>query len=141
MNNGCRPSLREDVEDVSGTVGSVWAVTGAEIGSRLSSPFPAQSRRNQSLSNHIARSNTAIGLPFPRGGPSEADEKSRAAPTWGVEPQSNDPFFARIVKPSSRPIPAMSSSLPGNRELPASQYDLSTYMGRVRHSLGLTDPR
>ncbi|KAF4783322.1 tricarboxylate carrier [Colletotrichum scovillei] len=34
----------------------------------------------------------------------------------------------------------MSASLPGSRELPASQYDLSTYMGRVRHNLGLTDP-
>ncbi|EQK98589.1 Tricarboxylate/iron carrier [Ophiocordyceps sinensis CO18] len=34
----------------------------------------------------------------------------------------------------------MSSSLPGNRELPVSQYDLSTYMGRVRHAIGLTDP-
>ncbi|PHH60669.1 hypothetical protein CDD81_1355 [Ophiocordyceps australis] len=34
----------------------------------------------------------------------------------------------------------MSSSLPGSRELPASQYDLSTYAGRVRHAMGLTDP-
>ncbi|KAK7428620.1 Sideroflexin FSF1 [Neonectria magnoliae] len=34
----------------------------------------------------------------------------------------------------------MSSSLPGSRELPASQYDLNTYMGRVRHAMGLTDP-
>ncbi|KAI9166592.1 Sideroflexin fsf1 [Paramyrothecium foliicola] len=34
----------------------------------------------------------------------------------------------------------MSSSLPGNRELPASQYDLKTYWGRVQHALGLTDP-
>jgi hypothetical protein len=34
----------------------------------------------------------------------------------------------------------MSSSLPGGRELPASQYDLSTYFGRVKHSLGITDP-
>ncbi|KAF7552823.1 hypothetical protein G7046_g7285 [Stylonectria norvegica] len=34
----------------------------------------------------------------------------------------------------------MSSSLPGARELPASQYDLGTYMGRVRHAIGLTDP-
>ncbi|CAM1505236.1 Fc.00g108730.m01.CDS01 [Cosmosporella sp. VM-42] len=34
----------------------------------------------------------------------------------------------------------MSSSLPGSRELPASQYDLGTYMGRVRHAVGLTDP-
>lgn len=35
----------------------------------------------------------------------------------------------------------MSASLPGSRELPASQYDLSTYWGRARHSMGLTDPR
>ncbi|KAL8366934.1 hypothetical protein RB595_009130 [Gaeumannomyces hyphopodioides] len=35
----------------------------------------------------------------------------------------------------------MSASLPGNRELPDSQYDLSTYWGRVRHAAGLTDPR
>ncbi|KAF6838773.1 tricarboxylate carrier [Colletotrichum plurivorum] len=34
----------------------------------------------------------------------------------------------------------MSSSLPGSRELPASQYDLGTYWGRVRHNMGLTDP-
>ncbi|UNI13977.1 Sideroflexin FSF1 [Purpureocillium takamizusanense] len=34
----------------------------------------------------------------------------------------------------------MSSSLPGSRELPVSQYDLGTYMGRVRHSIGITDP-
>ncbi|KAI9752741.1 MAG: Homocysteine synthase [Chaenotheca gracillima] len=35
----------------------------------------------------------------------------------------------------------MSSSIAGNRELPASQYDLSTYWGRVRHSADLSDPR
>lgn len=40
-----------------------------------------------------------------------------------------------------RPCPAMSSSLPGSRDLPISQYDLGTYMGRVRHSIGITDPR
>lgn len=34
----------------------------------------------------------------------------------------------------------MSASLPGNRDLPASQYDLSTYWGRVRHSANLSDP-
>ncbi|KAJ0164332.1 putative mitochondrial transport protein fsf1 [Colletotrichum tanaceti] len=34
----------------------------------------------------------------------------------------------------------MSASLPGGRELPASQHDLSTYWGRVRHIMGLTDP-
>ncbi|KAI6780125.1 mitochondrial transport protein-like protein [Emericellopsis cladophorae] len=34
----------------------------------------------------------------------------------------------------------MSASLPGSRELPQSQYDLKTYMGRVRHSVGMTDP-
>ncbi|KAJ4169866.1 Sideroflexin FSF1 [Fusarium falciforme] len=34
----------------------------------------------------------------------------------------------------------MSASLPGTRELPASQYDLETYMGRVRHAIGITDP-
>ncbi|KAL3954848.1 hypothetical protein ACCO45_010411 [Purpureocillium lilacinum] len=34
----------------------------------------------------------------------------------------------------------MTSSLPGSRELPASQYDLTTYMGRVRHSMSITDP-
>lgn len=41
-------------------------------------------------------------------------------------------------------IPAraiMSASLPGSRELPASQYDLSTYWGRVRHSADISDPR
>ncbi|PVH86902.1 Tricarboxylate/iron carrier [Cadophora sp. DSE1049] len=35
----------------------------------------------------------------------------------------------------------MSASLPGGRELPASQYDLSTYWGRVRHSANISDPR
>ncbi|KUI64563.1 putative mitochondrial transport protein FSF1 [Cytospora mali] len=35
----------------------------------------------------------------------------------------------------------MSASLPGNRELPESQYDLSTYWGRVRQTAGITDPR
>ncbi|SPQ22699.1 1037d57e-c369-4357-9a57-93530facb6bb [Thermothielavioides terrestris] len=35
----------------------------------------------------------------------------------------------------------MSASLPGSRALPESQYDLSTYWGRVRHTAGITDPR
>ncbi|KAI7483585.1 sideroflexin-5 [Hortaea werneckii] len=35
----------------------------------------------------------------------------------------------------------MSASLPGNRDLPSSQYDLKTYWGRVRHSIDLSDPR
>ncbi|KAL1860957.1 Sideroflexin FSF1 [Paecilomyces lecythidis] len=35
----------------------------------------------------------------------------------------------------------MSASLPGNRELPASQYDLSTYWGRVRQAADISDPR
>ncbi|KAJ9628846.1 Sideroflexin FSF1 [Taxawa tesnikishii (nom. ined.)] len=35
----------------------------------------------------------------------------------------------------------MSASLPGSRDLPASQYDLSTYWGRVKHSAQLADPR
>ncbi|KAI9865505.1 MAG: hypothetical protein M1824_002244 [Vezdaea acicularis] len=35
----------------------------------------------------------------------------------------------------------MSASLPGNRELPASQFDLNTYWGRVRHSANISDPR
>ncbi|KAK1765638.1 Tricarboxylate/iron carrier [Phialemonium atrogriseum] len=35
----------------------------------------------------------------------------------------------------------MSASIPGRRELPESQYDLSTYWGRVRHNAGITDPR
>ncbi|KAH8673775.1 Tricarboxylate/iron carrier [Xylariales sp. PMI_506] len=35
----------------------------------------------------------------------------------------------------------MSASLPGNRELPESQYDLSTYWGRVQQTAGITDPR
>ena len=34
----------------------------------------------------------------------------------------------------------MSASLPGIRALPESQYDLTTYWGRVRHAAGLTDP-
>ncbi|KAI9701258.1 MAG: hypothetical protein M1836_001928 [Candelina mexicana] len=35
----------------------------------------------------------------------------------------------------------MSTSLPGNRDLPASQYDLNSYWGRVRHSADIADPR
>ncbi|KAF2194502.1 sideroflexin-5 [Zopfia rhizophila CBS 207.26] len=35
----------------------------------------------------------------------------------------------------------MTSSLPGNRDLPVSQYDTSTYWGRVRHSADISDPR
>ena len=35
----------------------------------------------------------------------------------------------------------MSSSIVGTRELPSSQYDLSTYWGRVRHSVDIVDPR
>ncbi|KAH7128438.1 Tricarboxylate/iron carrier [Dendryphion nanum] len=35
----------------------------------------------------------------------------------------------------------MTSSLPGNRDLPGSQYDLSTYWGRVRHAADISDPR
>ncbi|EFQ94315.1 hypothetical protein PTT_08062 [Pyrenophora teres f. teres 0-1] len=35
----------------------------------------------------------------------------------------------------------MTSSLPGNRDLPVSQFDLSTYWGRVQHSANISDPR
>ncbi|KAF8440574.1 Tricarboxylate/iron carrier [Terfezia claveryi] len=35
----------------------------------------------------------------------------------------------------------MSSSIPGLHSLPSSQYDLTTYRGRVLHSLDLCDPR
>ncbi|KAI9880249.1 MAG: hypothetical protein M1830_004594 [Pleopsidium flavum] len=35
----------------------------------------------------------------------------------------------------------MSASLPGNRELPASRYNLNTYWGRVKQSAELADPR
>ncbi|KAI4286004.1 MAG: hypothetical protein L6R38_000231 [Xanthoria sp. 2 TBL-2021] len=35
----------------------------------------------------------------------------------------------------------MSASLPGKRDLPASQYNLDTYWGRVRQSADLADPR
>ncbi|KAL8856497.1 MAG: hypothetical protein Q9178_006896 [Gyalolechia marmorata] len=35
----------------------------------------------------------------------------------------------------------MSASLPGNRDLPASQYNLKSYWGRVRQSAELADPR
>ncbi|KPI35446.1 putative mitochondrial transport protein fsf1 [Cyphellophora attinorum] len=35
----------------------------------------------------------------------------------------------------------MSASLPGSRDLPASQYDLSTYWGRVKESAQIADPR
>ncbi|KAL4779033.1 Tricarboxylate/iron carrier [Aspergillus varians] len=35
----------------------------------------------------------------------------------------------------------MSASLPGDRDLPSSQHDLSTYWGRVRHAADISDPR
>ncbi|OBT55730.1 hypothetical protein VE04_03921, partial [Pseudogymnoascus sp. 24MN13] len=35
----------------------------------------------------------------------------------------------------------MSAALPGNRALPASQYDLATYWGRVKHAAEISDPR
>ncbi|MCJ1263930.1 hypothetical protein MMC22_003800 [Lobaria immixta] len=35
----------------------------------------------------------------------------------------------------------MSASLPGTRELPVSQYDLTTYWGRVKQSAEVADPR
>ncbi|KAI9374321.1 Tricarboxylate/iron carrier [Aspergillus egyptiacus] len=35
----------------------------------------------------------------------------------------------------------MSSSLPGHRDPPSSQYDLTTYWGRVRHAADISDPR
>ncbi|KAF2861412.1 tricarboxylate carrier [Piedraia hortae CBS 480.64] len=35
----------------------------------------------------------------------------------------------------------MSSSLPGSRQLPDSQYDLNTYWGRVKHAAQISDPR
>ncbi|OAL56299.1 sideroflexin-5 [Pyrenochaeta sp. DS3sAY3a] len=35
----------------------------------------------------------------------------------------------------------MTSSLPGNRDLPVSQFDLSTYWGRVQHAANISDPR
>ncbi|MCJ1475469.1 hypothetical protein MMC13_004132 [Lambiella insularis] len=35
----------------------------------------------------------------------------------------------------------MSASLPGNRDLPGSQYDLTTYWGRVKQSAEIADPR
>ncbi|KAK9466591.1 Tricarboxylate/iron carrier [Lipomyces arxii] len=35
----------------------------------------------------------------------------------------------------------MASSVSGPRDLPESQYDLSTYWGRVKHSAGVSDPR
>lgn len=35
----------------------------------------------------------------------------------------------------------MSASLPGNRDLPASQYNLNTYWGRVKQSAEISDPR
>ncbi|CAF9923666.1 hypothetical protein IMSHALPRED_005989 [Imshaugia aleurites] len=35
----------------------------------------------------------------------------------------------------------MAASLPGNRDLPASQYNLNTYWGRVKQSAEISDPR
>ncbi|PVH96708.1 sideroflexin-5 [Periconia macrospinosa] len=35
----------------------------------------------------------------------------------------------------------MTTSLPGTRDLPVSQYDLSTYWGRVQHAANISDPR
>ncbi|KAL1593985.1 Sideroflexin FSF1 [Nothophoma quercina] len=35
----------------------------------------------------------------------------------------------------------MTSSLPGTRDLPSSQFDLTTYWGRVQHAANISDPR
>ncbi|KAJ4337292.1 Sideroflexin FSF1 [Didymella glomerata] len=35
----------------------------------------------------------------------------------------------------------MTSSLPGTHDLPSSQYDLTTYWGRVQHAANISDPR
>jgi len=35
----------------------------------------------------------------------------------------------------------MSASLPGHRDLPDSQYNLNTYLGRVKQSAEIADPR
>jgi hypothetical protein len=35
----------------------------------------------------------------------------------------------------------MTSSLPGNRDLPDSQFNLGTYWGRVLHAANISDPR
>lgn len=48
------------------------------------------------------------------------------------------PGFSLQAQFSSHP---MSASLPGNRDLPSSQYDLTTYWGRVRHAADISDPR
>ena len=38
-------------------------------------------------------------------------------------------------------IHQMSASLPTGRAPPASRYDLSSYWGRVRHAVDISDPR
>ncbi|KAI8932849.1 putative alpha-isopropylmalate carrier [Plenodomus lindquistii] len=49
--------------------------------------------------------------------------------------------FTLLQSQSCSSIPTnMTSSLPGSRDLPSSQYDLNTYWGRVRHSANLADP-
>ncbi|CAG8284624.1 unnamed protein product, partial [Penicillium nalgiovense] len=47
-------------------------------------------------------------------------------------------YFSFLLRHSLAP---MSASLPGSRDLPASQYDLKTYWGRVRHAADIADPR
>lgn len=47
------------------------------------------------------------------------------------------PFLAPCQASSA----TMSASIPGNRELPASQYDLNTYLGRVKQAAEISDPR
>ena len=98
------------------------------------SPLDNHSLNRRSWSKRLARPEACLV---------EAGEEyvARRPPTWGLAPQPDNLFLARIVNSSSRPITAMSSSLPGTRELPPSQYDLGTYMGRVRHTIGVTDPR
>lgn len=61
--------------------------------------------------------------------------------TKSHRPQFLNPRYWATPWVSPAPEPAMTSSLPGTRDVPNSQYDLSTYWGRVRHSIDLSDPR
>jgi hypothetical protein len=61
--------------------------------------------------------------------------------TFSLSPDLSYIYAACVYRCDEDDRVTMSASLPGNRELPESQYDLTTYWGRVRQTAGITDPR
>lgn len=112
-------------------------LTDSEVRSRLSSPFPAvpQTKTSQKPTDlNPSQSDTA----FTRR-PLRRRRQPVAYP--GHSSVLETPILALYRTNLHTDRAKMSASLPGSRELPASQYDLGTYTGRVKHAMGITDPR